>query len=379
MKREMHYEGTYCLARLAGLSKQAAKTIAYANTYVDHSVKKEVRNHEAGGMLVPEETAHHFYQVQNILPVHQRYIWVPFHFLPGCQGPNFFERVTCVKASDNPLAEPMMEHNLRAALGNEFGLQLIGVTCHVLQDSFSHQGFSGLVSPLNRIEGRSLDYLNADAATKKQLEKEEGSFLERFWGEIKGSKWYVKLKGFLANLGEDFSGGLGHAAAFTCPDLPYLHWAYTYEAGPQDGQPLTRQNIEEFLESCQYLHAYLQRVAQAAKGVHPTWVDDSLARDWDPELENRIRQILLVQEDTDGRANAWRQALSSGDLHPAGQGETFPPYTHKTWEAQRDQFPEMLYPRDVVKLEAFGFYQAASFHRHYLLRELMPHHGVVVV
>lgn len=376
MKKEMHYEGTYCLARLAGLDQKTARTIAYANTYVDHSVDKEVENHETGGMLVAEETAHHFAQAKNIYPVHQRYIWTPFHFLPSCEGSNFYERVICVKASQNPLADLMMDHHLSVSSSADFGKHLIGITTHVLQDSFSHQGFSGVASPLNCLHNRSIKHLNATEGTKEHLKKEKVSFHRRFGEEKRGKGLYLWITKLFGSVAEDLTGGLGHAAAYTCPDLPYLRWTYKYEEGPHAGQELERENQQEFLESCQSLHGFLTRVAV----VHPDWVDDSLAVPWSGELENNLRQILQVQDGTEERGAEWRKAFKNGKLHPAGKkGERFVEYDHKDWEGVRDKFSDLTRPGEIIAEDVYRFYQAASYHRHYLLRELMPQHGVVMI
>ncbi len=380
MKQQMHYEGTYCLARLAGLGKKAARIIAHADTYVDHSVKDEVQNNKGGGMLVPEETAHHFLQAKNLKLVHQRYIWVPFHFLPGCKGKNFYERVMCVKASDNPLAEPMMERCLGTALTVDFGPHLIGVACHVLQDSFSHQGFSGLASPLNHLKGDSVEPLEVQESTRKDLKAAVKKFKKEYGKESKGRKWYLKLiDQFIGNLGEDVTAGLGHAAAYTYPDLPYLKWTYEYETGSLAGKEQVRDNTAEFVESCRFLHDYLTKVAQAAKAKGLDWVDDSLAVNWSSQMEDNIRVMLSVERDKKARAGAWRKAFAQGGLDPRVKGEAIPKYDVDAWKKERDSFQNMNSPGKITDKDAFHFYQAASYLRHYLLRELLPANGLIVV
>ena len=37
MQSDMHYFGTYCIARAAGIKKSAAQKIAYASQFVDDS------------------------------------------------------------------------------------------------------------------------------------------------------------------------------------------------------------------------------------------------------------------------------------------------------------------------------------------------------
>ena len=83
MQSDMHYYGTYCMARAAGIKKSAAQKIAYASQFVDNSTAKAVDDHENGSKLIAIPTAHHPTDLQNIDREDQRYIWVPFHFMPG--------------------------------------------------------------------------------------------------------------------------------------------------------------------------------------------------------------------------------------------------------------------------------------------------------
>lgn len=375
MKQDMHYYGTYCLARMAGLKPEAARVIAYAAQYVDDSTKLEIKNHLAGGKLVPEETAHHALQIKNIGRTHQRYIWVPFHFLPGGQGDTFYEKVVCKKGTESRLAEKMLDHCLAAA-GPDFGLHLIGITSHVYEDTFSHQGFSGLASPLNRLKDDSLEALGATSATDTYLRDKKKSFLERFWRECKTSELYMELKETLAGTAaENLSGALGHAAALTYPDLPYLRWEFEYEHPLFGKTEYRRQNNLEFLEGCQAIHSFFQLVAKA----NPVWADETCRVEWGDELASGLADLLLQQDGTRERSAMWQEGFSQGKLHPSLNGEEIPAYDRKDWEDQRDAFADLSNIQDVCQSDVYRFYQAASLHRHYVLRELLPAHGIVVV
>jgi uncharacterized protein DUF6765 len=375
MKQDMHYYGTYCLARMAGLTPEAARIIAYAAQYVDDSTKLVIKNRTTGGKLVAEETAHHAYQVKNLDKKHQRYIWVPFHFLPGGQGNTFYEKVVCVKGTQNPLADKMLDHCL-AGVEREFGLHLVGITSHVYEDTFSHQGFSGLASPRNRFKDDSLEALNANPATTEYLRSKERNFLEKFWEGIKSSELYIELAETVGGgLAENLSGALGHAAALTYPDLPYLRWEFEYEHPLFGKNEYRRQNNQEFLEGCQAMHSFFQLVAKA----NPVWADQSCMVEWDDKLDSGISDLLLRQEGTQERAATWQDGFSNGKLHPSVKGEQIPAYDRAEWEGQRDAFTTMDSIREACQSDVYRFYQAASLHRHYVLRELLPAHGIVVV
>jgi hypothetical protein len=82
----------------------------------------------------------------------------------------------------------------------------------------------------------------------------------------------------------------------------------------------------------------------------------------------------------------WQDWFRNGRLHPSVHGEKIPPYDQERWDADRDGFSNYLLTLRArnekpspVALNVYRFYQAASYHRHYVLRELLPAHGIVVV
>lgn len=60
-------------------------------------------------------------------------------------------------------------------------------------------------------------------------------------------------------------------------------------------------------------------------------------------------------------------------------GEEIPYYDPEPWDKQRDHFPALDKPEKAAASEVYQFYQAASHHRHYVLRELLPKHELVVI
>ncbi len=90
MQEDMHYYGTYAMARAAGLEVKHAKIIAYAAQYVDDSTANDSEVHEDGGMFQTIATAHtNSEAISNAAADHteQRQVCVPFHFfLVGIEG-----------------------------------------------------------------------------------------------------------------------------------------------------------------------------------------------------------------------------------------------------------------------------------------------------
>ncbi len=83
MQEDMHYYGTYAIARAAGLEAKHAKVVAYAAQYVDDSIAIDSEVHDDGGMFETIATAHtNSAAVANAVADHteQRKVWIPFHF-----------------------------------------------------------------------------------------------------------------------------------------------------------------------------------------------------------------------------------------------------------------------------------------------------------
>ncbi len=123
MQKDFHFYVTYALARKAGYEAGDAATIAWADEYTD------------------QQTTEDIYEVQTQCPKVDRWddpqiqftVLVPFHFMPGD------DEEWQWKTTQN---SPRMQKLVQAAEQSQ-DLCRLGITLHVLQDTFSHQGFSG--------------------------------------------------------------------------------------------------------------------------------------------------------------------------------------------------------------------------------------------
>jgi len=68
-----------------------------------------------------------------------------FHFVPGCNGKNFVKKMRCKEGG--PVITGVMGETL-----DQDDLVKLGVVLHAYADTFSHQGFSGLLSKVNDID-----------------------------------------------------------------------------------------------------------------------------------------------------------------------------------------------------------------------------------
>ncbi len=367
MQEDMHYYGTYAMARAAGLPVKKAQVIAYAAQYVDDSTDNDSEVHKDGGMFETVATAHtNTEAIGNAAADHteQRKVWVPFHFFPGGDGATMSEKLTCQK--DSPLAKEMVENHLRHALKNEdsYGLTLLGITAHVYADTFSHYGFSGVSSRNNKVDSQSFELDVKNPAVKAYIMGKLPGFLSKY-----APKFLIENYRRLASEGASLvTGALGHGAVGTYPDRPFLRWRFNYELSDQSSG--WRDNKETFLEGCEKLHGFFRTFARKTEG-------ESVGREFS-DIRDTVEAVLALEAAKEGRIDAWKQAISDGSLFQPEENEAlhYDPYH---WREQREDFEHLEHSADVIETDVYNFHQAAAYHRNYTLKQLLPKYGILVL
>lgn len=375
MDRDMHYYGTYAMARAAGIARDAAIFIATAAEYVDDCTDTTAETvHPLGARFEHQRTAHHptAFAPNNNLDDQIR-VWVPFHFLPGAQGKSFHEQLVCRK--DSAVARAMVDHHLALA-DRPFALELMGMTAHVYADTFAHYGFSGISSPLNRVNPSSIEIVGDDPLVKSLAKSKFAAFFARFdrHGSLIAKVGHVVDRAICIGA-EAATGALGHGAVATFPDQPYLMWRYAYErADLWSSDPhVERRNVIDFSDACRALHSMFSRFVNA----RPDLADRSAMRKFS-NVEEMVAAILNLAQGRDQRTSEWRKGLAAGEF--TGQsGEAVPDYDPAPWRQQMLSLDKLATPADALQVPAYRFHEAAAMHRQYILRELLPERGIVLV
>lgn len=120
MQKDFHFTLTYVLARKVGIGIAEAKKIAWADQYTD-----ELKEAALYGIQSQSGNFGNWKDRQI-----QASVLIPFHFLPG----DNLESPWIVTPNSR------LARRLASTATNEFEL---GIALHTLQDTFSHQGFSG--------------------------------------------------------------------------------------------------------------------------------------------------------------------------------------------------------------------------------------------
>lgn len=379
MQVDMHYFGTYCMARAAGLSAEAAQIAASAAQYVDDNVDGDPIVLKDGARLLREPTAHHITNVpKNIEPNDQRNVWLPFHFLPGNEteedDTDYTVRLRCRK--DSEPARHMVDHVLELAAGDFAALERIGITAHVYADTFSHYGFSGVGSRRNLVEGDSFTFRHDDETVAAMRAKGRKFF--RDFGEHGGLVANVKawrealtrrVAAFKSTIGEIGAAALGHGSVATYPDQPYLVWSYEYSYPRR--RRIDRDNPQDFLDACRALHDMFRRFAEH----RPDFADGSGERPFSG-IEGMVRDILATPSGKEDRIAAWQNAAATGRLF--AEGEDILPYLGDAWTAWLADADGKITSLDAMDQPPCRFHIAAGAHRSFVLHELLPARNLLV-
>ncbi len=366
MQMDFHYYAIYCLARSSGIKRKAAQTIAYASQYVDDSAVREIDTHKDGSRIVSVATAHHATDIRNLDRDDQRYIWIPFHFLPGGKGNTWTAKLVCRKNSS--IAKEMVKHNI--SQNKPYILELVGITAHVYSDTFSHYGFSGVSSRRNRIDGSTLEINNSSPIVKQILGKKLGEWFLKY-GNQGGLLKNIRM---LSSFGAEMTtGALGHGGVSIYPDQPYLKWSFEYEyPDTVTDKKSVRNNQKTYLEGSKYLHQMFRKFVLA----NPKYRDDNSFKEF-KEIRTYLKEIFAFKVPKTDRIEVWKEYARKGKLY--NKKENIPVYDASIWEKQKESFTSLTSPEDIAKMGVYNFFQAASFHKHYVLRELLPKHRIIVI
>lgn len=154
MEKDFHYYLVYALAKTTGY--QSPDIIAYASQFVDD-------NNEGQFSIDGEETSFpdkieadegYYYPImtQSLSPKSldiyvQKYVYVPFHFLPGDDNVVIKNKKNKLSATPNSKnAQALINHALQS--NNPYQ---IGIALHTFADTWSHQNFTGLREDWNAV------------------------------------------------------------------------------------------------------------------------------------------------------------------------------------------------------------------------------------
>ncbi|MDD5571220.1 MAG: hypothetical protein PHD97_08705 [Bacteroidales bacterium] len=356
MQIDFHHAAVYVLARLAGFTAGESDIISYASQYVDDAKNEGVIKFKNGAKYSKVSSSHKAINLHNANAVQNQRVWVPFHFLPGNGGMTagtrppggFINKLVCFPNSF--VAQEMLDKCI-ADSDKPYALHRLGVTMHVLADTFSHQGFAGVVHDINDISELEID------------------------GKIKKHNWFKKL---FVKIKSYFVGAalpLGHGAALTYPDLPYLKWRYVNKLN----QDINRNNILIFNDAVKSIFESLIKY----KNKNAV----SIIKEQIPkkDLEQiKFNIINFTGEDGELRHRQWLETIAEGkfsfgkeNISYAAKGKGSWKYMALNTECENDT-GEYEYSDNFLSSNWKLFHDALQKHQFELVHDILPKYGICV-
>jgi hypothetical protein len=258
-----HYYALLALCRSCGINKDISQKIAYASQFVDDN-KINCIYANNGFSIEDISTVHSYYKIKTFNYQSMIYNSVAFHFFPGAiedSSIDFTHRLIC-KESPKEL-KYIIQKSIQSS---ECSAERLGMLIHIYADTYSHQGFSGLLSKQNDIK---------KATTKNYIPLQSGIF--------DAIKSYIKKKKIVfnseknSNIG-DFIPAYGHAQVYNYPDIPYLEWSYSVA---QDRCSTRSKEIYKIDNKIRYKNAFLsiKNFLEEFLEKNPDYIDNSVKVD----------------------------------------------------------------------------------------------------
>lgn len=390
MQIDGHHAATYVAARSAGFDHHEATKIAYAAQYVDDATNDgPILFEDSEYMYARIASAHGTVDYHNVIDVANHLAWLPFHFLPGNGGlpeghePEGGELVKLVCTQDSPVARDMVKEAMKDRESPR-ELHRLGIAMHVYADTFAHQGFVGAICAANLVKDKRARDPKYDARIKNATLREIAGTVWRrtkaFWHLLVMSVVQaVKERKWPATFWHDFlhKTPLGHAAADTFPDQPYLDWSYTN----WQSKRVVRNNLQIFIEAIDMM----TRVMRAWRAGDTTLTTSNHAglAPVDAQLVNRLFQEFDEAEG-EQRHQRWLEALERGDfsfgpatLRYIGKGEGSWKHAALGNTKFRDSGLERYsYSPEFLSSDWKQFHDALQAHRNAVVHDILPKYGI---
>jgi hypothetical protein len=354
MQADFHFYAVYALARAAGFSADDAHIVAYSSQHTDDAMYDHALDFRNGGRFQQILTAHKIFHHASISKKTCYRIWVPFHFLPGNVGTDFYERMVTRPGNHTMPGSPIIQRmvdDLLASKKSPYLLHRLGILLHVYADMWSHQNFLGL----ERKKMNDVIRMEVKGETKKSLKN-----------------LFEKLK----RMGLEYAAPLlGHAQAGTIPDEPYREWSYKdYLGNPHEISNLLR-STDAAESGYRLMTDFLIRFPDFSTEKPVAW----------EELEGTIRGLFGTAGDIEKRCNSWKKAVARGLFGRKPEGRDMDlEYKDREWFTDAvtvDSGPygweEYERKPGFEKKNWKYFHDAAAYHRFMLLHEILPEQGMI--
>lgn len=359
MQIDFHHATTYVCARMSGFSHEDADIISYSAQYVDEATNDGIIFFKNGAKYNRISSAHKMLDRRNFEEMNNQMVWVPFHFLPGNGGEDagdnpqgsFIHKLIC--RPDSYISRELLE-DCRNNKHKPYALHRLGITMHVYADTFAHQGFAGVNHRVNEV--KDLVLYNEEIDFGRKL------------GDFFGDAWDGVTQKFISK-----SFPLGHGAALTCPDKPYLKWSYTNGLG----EKVERDNLEIFMTAVQTMIG--EMILFRIDGTDEAF-------DFNPaDLEVLKKNFETFKEEKGHqRYERWVESLANGDFSFGPVQLSFIPKGEGSWKDKAiankkpiDDGTEVYdFTSEFLQSDWKMFHDALHAHYFSVVKDILPRYGI---
>ncbi|MFW5804769.1 MAG: DUF6765 family protein [bacterium] len=244
MKMDYHYGVIYYLALCCGFKDTVAYEIAYSSQMVDdanYTRELTIKDFKGQTEYAFEQilTSYDMLSEKNIEFESQMETWLPFHFVPGCEGHDFMQFT--VTRPDNKLINEVFEKIIERE--DKYGNinMLFGIFLHAYADTWAHQDFNAFTSRINK-----------DELADEQISRNDNLIMRKF-------------KETMMHFQEKFC--TGHADLDVLPDIPFIEFTYKKKQGNTGS--IYVNNQERFMKAANQVYNKMIQFA----GKHPELCD----------------------------------------------------------------------------------------------------------
>lgn len=299
MHLDAHYYAILAFAVSCGFKKDSAQTLAYASQFVDDAKINQLTidgptydipaNELSSKSLINMSTCHSYCHLKTFNHAAMINNTCAFHFVPGCNGNTFTWKMTC--EPEGPILKKIMESALQ-----DDDLVKFGMVLHAWADSYSHAGFSGLLSKPNDI-----DHLIAEQ--KPHLSMKTVVPRSILW--MKRSFFNGRFDNIMDRLVPPY----GHAQALNYPDEPFIReWSYSYDENDiyyENHKTYFRYNVDSYRKAFESITDLLKKFL-ANHPVHIDNLDEGVKSPSD-----RLYKTLFTRKSAPEREKGWLRVLGS--------------------------------------------------------------------
>lgn len=354
MKRDAHYYALLTFCRACGFTKESACKIAYSSQFVDDAKINVMYIENPESVMECDRvdnrpaffnmaTAHSYFRIKTFNYEAMINNTSAFHFVPGCKGDNFTKKLRCQEES------PVIMEILQDVL-MEDDLIKLGIALHAYADTFTHQGFSGLLSKVNDIK-------NCEVKTT-------GVYLSLPDQMIYTAKKMVKMisPNRYNEVFDRFIPAYGHGQALRFPDIPYLEWSYEYDYS------------DEFNDSYKVVHIdNRERFKRAFTKIKELLVNyitkhnDHIDNNIKFENFDSLFDALVLEATRQERESNWIRILLEQDLFDEDEQDSLV-YEQDNWlkQAFSNYNPEVFNSRRVDRVQLANNFLTSDWYDFYL-------------